>query len=123
MYGRGGRLHGQGLRVDKLLGRRGISVKSAGISVRGKGISVRSGGISVSDMLSRGNDSFSMGAAVRVRELFRGFNFSRIFKEDTIVRLLRLGNSNTSGLLSGLMGTSVVRPMSNRKGKGCGFGG
>lgn len=108
--------------MDKLLGRKGISVRSQGISVRGRGISVRSRGISVRDMLSRGNDTFSMGAAIRVRELFRRFNFSRMFKEDTIVGLLRLGNSNTSGLLSGLIRTRVVRPMSNCKGKGCGFG-
>lgn len=97
--------------MAKLLG-------SGGISVRDKGMSVRSGGMSVRDILLRGKGSFTVGATIRVHEVFRGFKCSRMFKEDTLARFLNWGGSDTSGLLSGLIRTSVVRPMSKCKGKG-----
>ena len=103
-------LHNRNLHISGLLNEEKVDIGNIKVDIQDRKVDIESA-------LSEKGSDFSVKTTVHIHRLFEKFGFDEIFGRSAVMELLELKGSGASKLLSNLVQTDIIEPVSGH-GKG-----
>ena len=103
-------LHNRNLHISGLLKEEKVYIGDSKVDIRDKKVDIES-------VLSEKSSDFSVKTTVHIHRLFEKYGFNEVFGRSAVMELLGLKESGASKLLSKLVRTDIIEPVSGH-GKG-----
>ena len=103
-------LHNRNLHIRGLLNEEKVDIGETKVDIHDQKVDIES-------VLSEKGSDFSVKTTVHIHRLFEKFGFDEIFGRSAVMELLELKGSGASKLLSNLVQTDIIEPVSGH-GKG-----
>ena len=103
-------LHNRNLHISGLLNEEKVDIENIKVDIHDQKVDIES-------VLSEKGSDFSVKTTVHIHRLFEKFGFDGIFGRSAVMELLGLKGSGASKLLSNLVQTDIIEPVSGH-GKG-----
>lgn len=103
-------LHNRNLHISGLLNEERVDIGDAKVDIRNRKVDIES-------VLPEKGSDFSVKTTIHIHRLFEKFGFDEVFGRSAVMELLGLKGSGASKLLSNLVQTDIIEPVSGH-GKG-----
>lgn len=103
-------LHNRNLHISGL-------VKDEKVDIGELKVDIETGKVDIESVLSEKGKDFSVKTTIHIHRLFEKFGFDEVFGRSAVMELLKLKGSGASKLLSNLVQSDIIEPVSGH-GKG-----
>ncbi len=110
-------LHNRNLHISGLLTDKKVDIQNEKADIQNEKVDIRNEKVDIESVLSEKGKEFSAKTTVHIQRLFEKFGFDEVFGRSAVMELLELKGSGASKLISNLVRSDIIEPVSGR-GKG-----
>ena len=110
-------LHNRNLHISGLLNQEKVDIQDEKVDIGDKKVDIQDEKVDIERLLSENGSDFSVKTTVHIYRMFDKFGFDEVFGRSAVMELLNLKSSGASKLLSSLVQTNIIKPVSGH-GKG-----
>lgn len=110
-------LHNRNLHISGLLTEGKVDIGGQKVDIETEKVDIRNEKVDIESVLSEKGKDFSVKTLVHIHRLFEKFGFDEIFGRSAVMELLELKSSGASKLISNLIQSDMIEPVSGH-GKG-----
>ena len=110
-------LHNRNLHISGLLTDEKVDIGGQKVDIETEKVDIRNEEVHIESVLSEKGKDFSVKTLVHIQRLFEKFGFDEIFGRSAVMELLELKSSGASKLISNLIQSDMIEPVSGH-GKG-----
>ena len=110
-------LHNRNLHIRGLLTEGKVDIGGQKVDIETEKVDIRNEKVDIESVLSEKGKDFSVKTLVHIHRLFEKFGFDKIFGRSAVMELLELKSSGASKLISNLIQSDMIEPVSGH-GKG-----
>lgn len=110
-------LHNRNMHISGLLNEEKVDIGDIKRNVESKKVDIQDTKVDIENLLTEKGSNFSVKSIIHIHKLFDEFGFDKIFGRSAVMELLELKSSGASKLLSNLVKSDIIKPVSGH-GKG-----
>ncbi len=110
-------LHNRNMHISGLLNEEKVDIGDIKRNVESEKVDIQDTKVDIENLLTEKGSNFSVKSIIHIRKLFDEFGFDKIFGRSAVMELLELKSSGASKLLSNLVKSDIIKPVSGH-GKG-----
>ncbi len=110
-------LHNRNLHISGLLTDEKVDIGEQKVDIEVEKVDIQNGKVDIESVLSEKAKEFSVKTTVHIHRLFEKFGFNEVFGRSAVMELLELKSSGASKLISNLVQSDIIEPVSGH-GKG-----
>lgn len=110
-------LHNRNMHISGLLNEEKVDIGDIKRNVESEKVDIQDTKVDIENLLTEKGSNFSVKSIIHIHKLFDEFGFDKIFGRSAVMELLELKSSGASKLLSNLVKSDIIKPVSGH-GKG-----
>lgn len=110
-------LHNRNMHISGLLNEEKVDIGDIKRNVESEKVDIQDTKVDIENLLTEKGNNFSVKSIIHIHKLFDEFGFDKIFGRSAVMELLELKSSGASKLLSNLVKSDIIKPVSGH-GKG-----
>ena len=110
-------LHNRNLHISGLLNEGKVDIQDRKVDIENEKVDIQDEKVDIESVLSEKGSAFSVKTTVHIHRLFEEFGFDEVFGRSAVMELLQLKSSGASKLISNLVQSDIIEPVSGH-GKG-----
>lgn len=111
------KLHNRNMHISGLLNEEKVDIGDIKRNVESEKVDIQDTKVDIENLLTEKGSNFSVKSIIHIHKLFDEFGFDKIFGISAVMELLELKSSGASKLLSNLVKSDIIKPVSGH-GKG-----
>lgn len=105
-------LHNRNLHISGLLSDEKVVIREQKVDIETEKVDIQNEKVDIESVLSEKGKNFSVKTTVHIHRLFEKFGFDKIFGRSAVMELLELKSSGASKLISNLIQSDMIEPVS-----------
>ena len=110
-------LYNRKLHISGLLNEEKVNIGDTNVDIENGKVDIQDEKVDIESVLSEKSSDFSVKTTIHIHRLFEKFGFDEMFGRSAVIELLEMKGSGASKLLSNLVQTDIIEPVSGH-GKG-----
>ena len=105
-------LRNRNLHIGGLMNDKKVDIEETKVDIESQKVDIESRKADIENILREKGGNFSVKTTVHIHRLFEKFGFEEVFGRSVAMELLNLKSSGASKLLSNLLQTDIIEPVS-----------